>query len=166
MKLASIIYEAIYDYCSAVFTRRSVTIQLVQAHQDAPAPNFPYIAIELVNNLDKVGQDEREVTNSAGVVSRKSVYTGNVKIWQVGGEGEHLRELMQDLQRRDCTAALDAANLVIFNTPAIQMVPRIDDQLWIKEYFAELPISIAVEDREDLGWIERVEVNDNYIGGL
>lgn len=163
MNLVEHIYNALYDYCTAALTRRAALIPIVQAHQNAPAPAEPYIAIERVTDLDKLGQDDCK-TISAGVIDRKSVYKASVKIWQVGADGEHLRACLQDLQRRDVSAVLEQRNLVIFNSSAVQTAPRLDDQKWVSEFYSELQISIAVSEAEDIGWIENVKLTEN-IGG-
>lgn len=160
-------YDVFYDLIDKVLnTDLSLGVTLVQAHQDAPAPALPYIAIELPAVSQEGHTHSTEVQTPSGNIGRVDNWTGTIGIWQVGGDGDLLRTLFQRLGFQTIKDFMVARKVAIFSTPDTAYLPRTEEQTWVREWRAEVRFGMAVQANETIGWIETAEISPEHLGGL
>lgn len=153
------LYEFLWNWASPL----AAPLATVRAYQNRSKPASAYLAIEDDQNWKPFGRP----TNYAGQVDRIVYdYSCCPVFWEVGGFGDTLRILVEDLGKLKTKSMFKAAGIGILNTPQIQTMPWLSQETeFIREHRFELNLSIArAQIDADLTYIETVELINN-IGG-
>lgn len=154
------LYKFLYAWASPL----AAPMPTVRAYQNRAKPAAAYLAIEDDQNWKPFGRP----TNYAGSHDRIVYdYTCCPVFWEVGGFGDTLRAIVEDLGKLKTKQAFKAAGLGILVTPQIQTMPWLSAETeFVREHRMELQLSVArAQIDPDLTYIETVELINN-IGGI
>lgn len=140
-------------------------IIIIKSHQNAPAPPFPYVAINYIGNLNKIGRSAARTIDDDGNRLLVNDYTHAVEIREVGGSGERLAKIIDSIERQDIQILFDENGVSYLTEGDILRVPRLEYNDWIRESLVEIQLMTATAITEASSWIETIEYTGE-IGGL
>lgn len=166
MSQAQYAYNALYELIDGILNADlSLSVPVVQAHQNAPSPKPPYIAIELPSLRPSGHTSSSEVATPSGAIGRIEDWIGETAIWEVGGDGDLLRTIAQRLGFQSTRDFLRQRKMSIFSVPPYTALPRTEELKWVREFRMDLQFGLATQANEILGWIETAEIQPNALGG-
>jgi hypothetical protein len=153
------IYLFLWNWVNLIVnTEGGECLEIIKSHENAPAPDFPYIAIQYApTNQEKIGRATKTETDDEGFTKVISDYEATIEIWEEGGTGDRLRSLLDSIERSDIQDMFMENQIVFFNDNPIQIVPRLDKNEWINEALVEIRLRFATKTLENSGWIETIE---------
>ena len=154
------LYKFLYDWASPL----AAPLPTVRAYQNRAKPAAAYLAIEDDQNWKPFGRP----TNYAGQHDRIVYdYSCCPVFWEVGGFGDTLRALVEDLAKLETKQRFKAAGLGILSVGQIMTMPWLSPETeFVREHRMELNLSIARAQLDaGLTYIETVELVNN-IGGI
>lgn len=156
---AAALYKFLYDWASSVVTPTPV----IRAYQNGSKPSSSYIAIEDDQNWKPFGRPTNYAKNVDDITYD---YACCPVFWEVGGFGDTLRALVENLATLKTKALFKSAGIGFLTAPTIMTMPWLSpDTEFIREHRMELNLSIARGSKDpDLTYISTVEFINN-IGG-
>lgn len=154
----------LYDWVNKILnTEQGLNIPIIQSHQNAPAPDFPYIVIDYTPIRNKIGRAYKTEQADDGEINIIQDYEYLLKIYEVGSSGNKLQILIDSLERNIIKDLFFINQISFLNNEQIQVLPRLDLNDWIKEAVVEIRLGISTHIRSnDDTWIETVEYEGTY----
>ncbi len=132
----------------------------VWAHQNAPRPKKPYIALRLYSLRGVGGLDEILLTETPGELLVKGDREITLEAqWFGPGSTNGLERLWQALQRPTITERCEAAKIAIFDAQDVQNISGLlDGKAWEERASLDLYVRFARTTIDVPGYIEMVIV--------
>jgi len=157
------LYEFIYDWANLVLNTPVLTVQIIQAFQNTPAPAENYLAIPKTPTLDSQGMSTRTAyKDSTGVQSFIIEYEASITIREIGGSGDNLSALINSLDLLAVRKLFADNQVSLLRHGSVASLPRLNELLWKDEFI--LPLTFLIMDQVDdtRTWIELVNFEPNY----
>lgn len=154
------LYTFLVDWVTPVVAPLSV----VRAYQNRAKPAKSYVAIEDDQSWKPFG---RPTNYAHGLSNITYDYTCCPVFWEVGGFGDALRSIVEDLATIKTKEAFRSAGIGILTAPDIQTMPWPSQETeFVREHRLALYLAVA-NGRTDPGmtFIETVQIT-NQIGGI
>ncbi len=151
-------------------TEGGLGIPIVQSHQNAPAPDEPYITIDAAGNVSSIGRATKkyppeEVAPDVYEAKIATDYESIIEVWEIGGTGDLLRMVISSTERAEIQQEyFQKENIVIRGVNNIITIPQLDNNHWTQQAMVELRIGFADSIKEQSSWIETVAYSGE-IGG-
>lgn len=145
------------------------TMPVVRAYNDAPAPapQKTYIALEDDANWTVIGfrtDGDIDVSGLKRIVITD--YEIKFIIWEVRGEGEHLRNIIERLQLFSVRNQLSSAGLSILRTNPVLRVPSLQDKsFWTTNHRIEVVLGHSRFIEENVPSIQSVGILGEVTAG-
>lgn len=154
------LYTFLFDWITPVVA----PLPVVRAYQNRAKPATAYVAIEDDQSWKPFG---RPTNYAHGLANITYDYTCCPVFWEVGGFGDSLRAILEDLAKLKTKEAFKAAGIGILSTPTIQTMPWLSQETeFIREHRLELYLAVANGRTDpDMTFIETVQIT-NQIGGI
>lgn len=142
---------------------------VVRAYNDAPAPTpqGTYIAIEDDANWKAIGfrtDGDVDVTGEKRIVITD--YEVHLILWEVRGEGENLRNIVEHLQLFSVRNALLDAGLSVLRTNPVLRVPSLQDKaFWTTNHRVDLVLGHSRSIEENVPSIQSVGILGEVTAG-
>lgn len=132
-------------------------VEVIQSHQDAPAPSGHYLAIEYEGSWSKVGGTSHMARSAPALPSPNvHLYEGQVQVWEVDGLGDILRDIVESVDRM--AAAFESRGFSVLRAEGPTAMPTLDgDRHWRREHVLTIHMLWA---RGDEGTTEYIETAD------
>ena len=157
---AQSLYEFLYDWASPIVS----PLQVIRAYQNAAKPSVAYMAIEDDQSWQPFGRAD----NYAGHVNRTiHNYTATPVFWDVGGFGDSLRTILENLDLLTTKQLFLANGIGILKKGQIMTMPWLSpEHEFVREHRLEITFAVAREQTDPgMTNIETVELINN-IGAL
>lgn len=150
------LWDALYDWISSVLEG----VEVVESHQDAPAPKGTYIAIDYAGNWRFAGTTpNNRIDGAPSLVSpRVYIYRGSVQVREIGGDGEALMRIVESLDDKEFVGSFGKKGFSVLNTSGPVALPSLDQSRWRRESVLTLELSWARAYAGDNLTIESVEI--------
>lgn len=155
------VYTGLYTWIDQVVnTEPSQSIEIIQSHQNAPEPTVDgkYIVIDYAPTRSRVGRPS--ATNvDTGTLKRELVNDDEllVELWEVNGNGDELRRIRGSTDRQDIIDLLKSLGLIFWGDEGINVLPRTQENRWVREVIMEIRLRIADAVEEESSYIENAE---------
>lgn len=165
MGLNDDIYQKIYNWVYFVInTENGFEIPIIQSRQNTPAPESTYIVIDRIVEVIQIGRVIKNYPpdETTGKAKVSNDYEGTLEIWEIDGEGDYLRMLINSLERQEIQNIYFAEELLVNRgVIGITNIPRLDNEHWTEQAMLEMKIGFADVTTEQSGWIETVDFVNN-----
>ena len=131
-------FKFLYDWAVMVLP----TTTIVLAHQNAPSPKLPYIAIQFPG-VSQHGQSALGMQDD-GSAERISQFDCETIVWQVGGDGDLLRQLRSSIELKDIQEFFQSRFVALRGQPVTHNEPRLEQSNFVREYRMELNFGMAL----------------------
>lgn len=152
------LWDVLYAWVTGVLSG----VEVVEAYQNAPAPNGNYIAIDYsgVWRLAGTTPDDKPGTDANGVHVGPRVYTylGSVQVRDVCGDGDNLMRLVESLDSPEVLEAFAGSGFSVLRTTGPVQIPSLDQSRWRRESVLTLELSWARGYVGTTVSIEKVEI--------
>lgn len=151
-----------------VLTLVPAGMPVIRAYPDAPAPKPQggYIALEDDAYWNAIGQ-RTDGDNTDGwhrVISTD--YEVKFVIWEMRGEGENLRNIIEGLQKLAVRQAFADASVSLLRTTAVNRVPSLQDKaFWTVNHRIELTLGVTRGLLDDVPSITAVGIKGEVEAG-
>lgn len=147
-----------------LITEEGLGLPIIQSRQNTPAPDGTYIVIDRFVGAGNIGRETKVYPpDDEGRTKIANDWEGNVEIWEIDGEGDLLRMLVNSLGRAEIQQTyFQAEGIVTRGVIGVTNIPRLDDDFWTEQAMFEMRIGFADVTTEQSGWIETV----NYTGDI
>ena len=133
-------------------------IQIIQSHQNAPSPEFPYMVIEFAADKTRIGRASKTSVDEHGISKIISDYLNRIEIWEEGGNGDRLQMIIDSIDRSEIRELFQKNQVAFLGQESIRILPRLNANDWIREAMVELRLGIATKTEEHSSWISEVEL--------
>lgn len=157
---ASELFKFLQNWAAGVLNPMPV----VRAYQNGAQPAASYVALEDDQSWKPFGRP----TNYAPSIDDVTFdYTCCPVFWEVGGFGDSLRALVEDLGMSSTKQLFQEAGIGFLTAPNIMTMPWLSpDTKFVREHRMELNLSIARRAKDpNITYISTVELTSN-IGGV
>jgi hypothetical protein len=155
------LYEFLFAWLSGLLP--GVTI--IATHDNGPAPEGNYVALNIDGNWKFQGTTPSHQTNDPTLVSpRVHQYSVQVEVREIDGHGDHLRTLTESLDTQDSRDYFRDAGCAVTTFQGPDFIPALVSSAWRREYLLRLDLNVARGDSGTLNYIETVETINN-LGG-
>lgn len=165
MGLNDDIYQKIYNWVYYVInTENGFKIPIVQSRQNTPAPEGTYIVIDRIVEMIQIGRAIKKYPpdETTGKTKISNDYEGTLEIWEIDGEGNFLRILINSLERQEIQNEYFTKELIVNRgVIGITNIPRLDNEYWTEQAMFEMRIGFADTTTEQSSWIDTVDFVDN-----
>jgi len=138
-------------------------IDIIQSHQNAPAPKEPYIVIEYAGDKTRIGTGSKTSVNDKGISKIISDYLIRIQLWEEGGNGDKLQMIIDSVDRAEIKELFQKNQVSYLGQEQIRIIPRLDSNDWTREAVVELRLGIATQTEEYSSWIDDVELIQNIL---
>lgn len=151
-------YEFLYDWASGVL---GSGIPVIRAYQNKAKPTSgEYVAIEDDALFRPVGRPSNYA--SSDVRDIHFDYMVSPAFWEVGGNGDSLRALAQDLGKMSTRQAFGDAGIGILKIGDIASMPWLSPETqFVREKRMQVEMSVADSVTDSITTIETVELVNN-----
>ena len=142
-------------------------LQVIESHQDTPAPKEPYIVIEYAPVRNKIGSASKSAPNETS--GESLVISDNeflIEMREVGGTGDRLYDVINSIERQDIKDLFEQNQIAFMGENGVQQLPSlIGDDKWVRQSLIELRLNVATESKEQSGIIEDISYTGTIKGG-
>lgn len=139
---------------------------VVRAYQDAAPPTTgQYLVIDDSAEWEPYGRASVGDLGEDGVRDLKHEYTVEVGLIDVRGDGEALRDLLENLETRDAQLLFQAAGVSVLKPGVVKKMPQLlDSSKWLREHRLDLTLGVARVKSETVGIFTSVEFVADFHG--
>lgn len=132
---------------------------VVRSHQDAASPTTDrFTIIDDSSEWQPYGRASVGNLDENGTRDLKHEYSVEVGLLDVRGDGEVLRDLLENLETRDAQLLFQAAGVSVLHEGTVKKMPQLlDSSKWLREYRLDLTLGVARVKTETVGIFTSVE---------
>lgn len=161
--ISSTLWDALYSWVTSVLPG----VEVIESHENAPSPEGNFLCINYAGSWNLRGSSaSRMIPGRDDLPSpRVYVYTGQVEIRDVDGNGENLLMLIESLENQDVAEKFGTNGLSILRVSGPQMMPALQESHWRRESLLTLTMSWSRAYSGSSLSIESVEITQSKISG-
>ncbi|MFX0205151.1 MAG: LIC_12616 family protein [Candidatus Hodarchaeota archaeon] len=154
--------EKVRSWIISVLPEDNEITRVIFANKNYTRPALPYISVNMTS-ISKVGQAYVPYDTAAGVRNVTYHEDFTVSIQSYGAETDvYLQTLKDSLQLEETRQYVRSLGLAIRNDNDIRNISiQIDSEIE-ERYLYEVFMGVAQDTQEDVGYIEDVEITENY----
>lgn len=135
-------------------------VPVIMDQQDESTPSGRFIAIQGQPTLEPQGVPFVEVQDNTGERGIVQLYTANVAVWEVNGNGSLLNRIREHSYLDSVQVALDSLqDVTILDTSSVTDTSYKLDNRWIAQGHMTVNVSVASRITETLSYITTVETH-------
>lgn len=149
-------------------------LPIIASHQNAPSFDKPYITISYSTDSERIGRASKgevyfDSENPGDPLNGTRLLVSDwqlkLEIRETNGDGDRLKKLLDSLDREDIYPEYFTENgIAHYQSTSVLMLPRLNQDEWIRESIVEMQLGSAEGTREQSGYIDTVEY-EGTIGG-
>ena len=137
------------------------TVPVIMDQQDESTPSGRFIAIQGQPTVNPQGVPFVEVQDGTGERGIVQLYTANVAVWEVNGNGSLLNRIREHSYLDSVQVALDSLqDVTLLDTSPVTDTSYKLDNRWIAQGHMTVSVSVASRITETLSYIEKVETHE------
>lgn len=158
--------KIIYDWIDQILNiEQTFNIKIIRSNQTFPVPVKKYICIHQPVPYSKIGQGVNFYSDNQGTVNLISEYEALIRIEGIGDDDGMLKYLLNSVIRQDIQDYFFEKKISYLRCESILQNNEIIENNWTIRTFIDLFFLIKDEYNYKPGYIGKVEVNNQIIGG-
>ncbi len=155
------IQDTLYDYFRRILDDIEIECEIIFSNQNGVRPRTPFMAID-VGGVTSLGSPYYSGSDNNGIQKVYEQIERNITLHGFGNVQDIMESVRQATELFSYTIYLDKAKVVLKNVDSLVQNPNVIDEDTQMEYSFMCILAYTRIIEDNVGWIEHVEINDNF----